>query len=141
MASIVKSFLFALYVTSFVYQTPVQARINHNEEPSFECYEKLMTGPAGAFSRSSQPHFFYQHEIDDEVKNQSDLQQAKYAISYLGKKLGCSSKDLLLKNKQEHKDECRKFPFTICILQRKIGYFIYTTDYVDGVNIIFNRWD
>lgn len=98
-----------------------------------DCYFKLLE-PAHDSS-----HFrFYADEIN--LIRGLTRSNAQKSIIHLLKSLNCSASELNFKT-----TSCSAFSnrseFTVCHIESNIGYFYIMMDYVDSVNIIFNRWD
>lgn len=96
-----------------------------------KCYERLTNG----FQDSA---LFTQHSsvVFSNGSESLDEQMAYNAISKTLSDLGCSDKINL-----DHIKCADVLDTTMCRLNSKYGYFLVLKDYVDTVNIIFNRWD
>lgn len=96
-----------------------------------DCYEKLTRGyqDSALFTQHSSIVYSNNHEKLDE-------QMAYNAIAKTLTDLECSTKIAL--NNIRCTDALNT---TICRYNMKLGYFIVLKDYVDTVNILFNRWD
>lgn len=96
-----------------------------------DCYENL-TGGLGDSA------FFTQHSSDvySNSSESLDEQMVYNSITKTLREQNCSDKI------DQTKIKCTEaLATTICRLNMKYGYFIVLKDYVDTVNIIFNRWD
>ena len=95
------------------------------------CYERL-TGGLGDSA-------LFTHHSTDVYSNDSESLDEKMAYNAITKTL----------QEQECKDKINLanvncadvLNTTLCRLNMKYGYFLVLKDYVDTVNVIFNRWD
>ena len=96
-----------------------------------KCYERLTRG----YQDSA---LFTQHSsiIYSNGSESLDEQMAYNAISKTLSEQGCSEKVAL-----ENVECANVLNTTLCRYNFKLGYFLIMKDYVDTVNIIFNRWD
>lgn len=96
-----------------------------------DCYEKLIK-----YKKDSS--FFTQHAPDlaGNVHESLDATMAQDAINNIYKNLNCSERI------EKSNIECATtLELDICRVDVKKGYFILVKDFVDTVNILFNRWD
>jgi hypothetical protein len=101
---------------------------------SVDCYRELTKNFTGDSQHFTQ--FSSDEEIFSNPNEYLDAQMAVNAINKTLKDLGCADRVEL-----EYM-QCEKVLNTkLCRLNHKYGYFIVLKDYVDTVNIIFNRWD
>ena len=81
----------------------------------------------------SSHHYRIWHE-DDLSRKGAETIINDIAMNLCGKSAGISSshcKNIELNN-----------PYTkVCVVQSRFGYFFLMKDMLDGVNIVFNRWD
>jgi hypothetical protein len=98
-----------------------------------DCYDKLMS------SGTDSNHFKYL--IDDVGINYSmNEENAVKVLHHLRTKLGCKNEDMAY-TKVSCKSFSQTHEFNVCHVETSVGFFYVMNDYVDSVNIIFNRWD
>jgi hypothetical protein len=98
---------------------------------NMDCYEKLTRG----FGDSA--HFKqYSGDVLSNGMERMDEQMATNSVNLTLKQLECVERV-----KVEHMLCENTLSTVICRINTRMGYFIILKDYVDTVNIIFNRWD
>jgi hypothetical protein len=102
-----------------------------NAHAELACYEKLTggLGDSAVFRQFSGDVYSNGMEILDE-------QMALNAVNKTLKDLQCEKRLEL-----EHMKCEEAVNTTICRINFSMGYFLILKDYVDTVNVIFNRWD
>jgi len=96
-----------------------------------DCYEQLTQG----FKDSA--HFkVYSGDVYSNDSESLDEQMAINAINKIYLDLGCTEKMNLSGMECAH-----VLKTTLCRVDVNYGYFLIAKDYVDTVNILFNRWD
>lgn len=98
---------------------------------SVDCYDKLTNGHQDSAHFSQHSSNVYSNSAES-----LDEQMALNAVNLTLSDLGCEE-SLVLSNIQ-----CTTALNTVlCRTNFKYGYFLILKDYVDTVNLIFNRWD
>tara|TARA_B100001971_G_C18268046_1_gene596740 strand:- start:184808 stop:185155 length:348 start_codon:yes stop_codon:yes gene_type:complete len=98
---------------------------------NISCYERLTEGYGDSAHYSQHSSDVYSNSAET-----LDPQMAYNAVTKTLNDLGCSEKVELTEV------QCTEaLNTTLCRLDMKFGYFLILKDYVDTVNILFNRWD
>lgn len=96
-----------------------------------DCYEKLTKGYQDSAFFTTHSSYVYSN-----ANESLDELMATNAVNKILKDLAC---DKQVKSSQM---ECANvLRTTLCRIDTQEGYFLITKDYVDTVNLIFNRWD
>lgn len=107
----------------------VLSNFSYADESS--CYEKLMKGNIDSSA----------HQIDIsnlETHGDSIKDTAITGLNELMRQCGCFQKFKKIQCGQAIKSNSRT---AICYVEIAFGYFIISKDFMDNLNIIFNRWD
>ena len=97
-----------------------------------DCYQKLTD------NYNYDSAFFKVHTSEIKINENEwlDIEAAANALNKVYERLGCDKKATSAQVK------CTEALNTIlCRHDMKYGFFLITKDYVDTINLIFNRWD
>lgn len=99
-----------------------------------DCYETLLEGQIDS------SHFkVWSGDVYSNSSENMDAQMAANTINRIYQKLGCNKSEI---KSEKIKCSSELTPWSkICRVDTASGYFIVAKDYVDSVNVIFNRWD
>lgn len=99
-----------------------------------DCYEALLDG------QMDSSHFkIWSGDVLSNSSESMDAQMAANAINKIYEELGCNLAEVKV-DKIKCSDELTPWS-QMCRVDTISGYFIVIKDYVDSVNVIFNRWD
>lgn len=99
-----------------------------------DCYEVLLDG------QMDSSHFkIWSGDVLSNSSESMDAQMAANTINKIYAELGCNLAEVKA-NKIKCSDELTPWS-QMCRVDTISGYFIVIKDYVDSVNVIFNRWD
>lgn len=124
-----------LLATKVVATTEAYVVVGHHE-----CQQNLLNGQEDSYTHQiSMIEVAEKHDLEEVL----DRRLAEKAVDDLTKRLGCSPGFLNLGS-----PNCRS-PFnavshmevTVCLIQGRFGFFLVVNDFMDNLNIIFNRLD
>jgi len=101
-----------------------------NANAQADCYEKLLKGGIDSV--------VHQMNVSDESPSMSIRSMAITGLRKLLRSCGCGTR---LKRVQCGEAIKGNNLTKICYVESDWGYFLVNRDYLDNLNIIFNRWD
>lgn len=104
---------------------------------SKDCYEKLL---GNQFDSNTHQVYELQNVSDDVRANR--LAYSKAAINRLTQILDCAPEELKFQGKTSCKEILPGYQRSkVCYIEANLGYFLVAIDYMENINITFNRWD
>lgn len=103
---------------------------------NFECYRKVLND----FSSDSAA-FQVRSDLAVELFEEESQKAALLAVSQLEGLLGCEKGSFELSEVSCKEIVPGNYSSKVCYLESQHGYFFVSIDMMDGLNVVFNRWD
>lgn len=96
-----------------------------------DCYDKLLNGKDSTSIRVLA-------DFDEQTKSEDN---ARVLVARALEKRGCKAGEIVIKSVTCSRIVPTEAFTEVCVLKADEGYFFAMKDFVDGANVVFNRWD